>query len=175
MKGLSQADHCEAFINSSNYTTTTYFWFPEKVDAYVVRITGALTCLASATSAALVHFEGFYWVRYIAYGLALDFVLRLLGGARISVFGRIAMLIALPLEPLPRIGKPKQFATCCGVIFSGLGSAFYLVPIPYHDIVGSAFMGGLAVAAGMEGFLDFCVGCVIFRMCVKLGIFNGTS
>mmetsp|Transcript_42737 Transcript_42737/g.103372 ORF Transcript_42737/g.103372 Transcript_42737/m.103372 type:complete len:375 (+) Transcript_42737:126-1250(+) len=175
LKDLSQADRCEAFIANSNYAMTTYFWFPDKVDGNIVRLTGVLTFFASALCATLVHWEQFFWAKYVAYAIAIDFVLRLLGGAKFSVFGRFAMLLALPLEPIPRMGRPKQFATCCGIIFSGLGSLAFLIPFPYHDIVGSAFMGGLAVAAGMEGFLDFCVGCVMFRIGVKLGIFRGTS
>lgn len=171
--GLSQADRCEAFIQNGAYQMSTYFWFPEKVDANVVRLTGVLTFFASAVCAIMVHWEEFYWARYLAYAIALDFCLRLLGGARVSVFGRVAMLLALPMEPIPRMGKPKQFATCCGILFSGLGALFFLLPFPGHDIVGSAFMGGLAVATGMEGFLDFCVGCLFFRIGVNLGIFQG--
>ncbi|KAL3944922.1 MAG: hypothetical protein SGBAC_001013 [Bacillariaceae sp.] len=175
LKDLSQADRCEAFIANSNYEMSTYFWFPDKVDGNVVRLTGVLTFFVSALCAILVHWEQFFWARYMAYAIAVDFVLRLLGGAKFSVFGRFAMLLALPLDPIPRMGRPKQFATCCGIMFSALGSLGFLMQFPYHDIVGSAFMGGLAVATGMEGFLDFCVGCLVFRIGVKLGIFRGTS
>lgn len=175
LKGLSQADQCDAFIVSSNYYTRPYFWFPEKVDASVVRITGALTFFASALSAILVHFEDFFWARYVAYAVAIDFLLRLFGGARISFLGRIAMFMALPLDPVPRMGRPKQFATVLGLLLSALGSIAFLLSFPYNDHVGSAFMGSLAIASGTEGFLDFCVGCTIFRLGVKLGIFKGTS
>jgi hypothetical protein len=123
-------------------------------------------------SAILVHFESFFWARYVTYAIAIDFFLRLLGGGKFSVLGRVAMLLASPLNPKPRMGRPKQFATCCGIIFSWLGSLFYLVHFPGHDIVGSVFMGGLAGAAFMEGFLDFCVGCVFFRIGIKVGIFK---
>ena len=85
------------------------------------------------------------------------------------------MFAAYYLEPIPRMGRPKQFATCCGIAFSGLASLAFLLPFPGHDVVGSAFMTALAVATGMEGFLDFCVGCLVFRLGVKFGIFRGTS
>lgn len=172
LQGLSQADRCEAVISNSKYQMKPFFWFPEKVDGNVVRITGVLTCFASAIPAILIHLEHFFWARYAAYVIALDFLLRLLGGAKFSVFGRMAMLLARPLDPNPRMGRPKQFATVCGVMFSGLGSLFYIVKFPGHDIVGSVFMGGLAVATFMEGFLDFCVGCVFFHLGIKLGIFK---
>jgi glutaredoxin 3 len=172
LHGLSQADQCEAFIANSQYQMKPYFWFPEKVDGNVVRITGVLTCFASAMSAIVVHCDCLFWARYVTYAIAIDFFLRLLGGAKFSVFGRVAMLLASPLDPNPRMGRPKQFATCCGIIFSWLGSLFYLVHFPGHDIVGSVFMGGLAGATFMEGFLDFCVGCVFFRIGIKVGIFK---
>lgn len=175
LKGLSQADQCEAFISNSKYQMSTYFWFPDKVDANVVRFTGCLTFFASALSAVLVHFEEFFWARYVAYVVAIDFLLRLLGGARVSVFGRIAMFAAYPFDPVPRMGKPKQFATCLGFLFSALASVAFLAPFPYNDYVGSGFMAALALATGMEGFADFCVGCLIFKICVKLGLFKGTS
>ena len=73
-----------------------------------------------------------------------------------------------------RHGRPKQFATVCGIIFSGFGSlCFLLASLLNVDIIlyiGIGFMGGLAVATGMEGFLDFCVGCVIFKYGILLGI-----
>ncbi|CAJ1952184.1 unnamed protein product [Cylindrotheca closterium] len=175
LKGLSQADQCETFISNSQYSMSTYFWFPDKVDATVVRITGSLTFFASVLAAVLVHFEEFFWAHYVAYVVAIDFFLRFLGGARISLFGRIAMILAFPFEPMPRMGKPKQFATCLGLLFSVLGSFAFLAPFPYNDYVGSAFMAGLAIATGLEGFLDFCIGCFIFRIGVKLGFFKGTS
>jgi glutaredoxin len=171
-RGISQADQCEAFIANSEYHMKPYFWFPEKVDGNVVRIIGVLTFFAGAMSAILVHWESFFWARYVTYAMAIDFILRMLGGAKFSVFGRVAMLLATPLDPNPRMGRPKQFACCCGIIFSGIGSLCYLVTFPGHDIVGSVFMGGLAVAAFMEGFLGFCVGCVIFRIGIKVGIFK---
>jgi len=170
LEGLSHADRCEAFITKAKLDLKPYFWFPEKVNANVVRITGILTCLISAAAAVLVHYEQFFWGRYIAYGIFFDFVLRLLGGAGVSLVGRIGMLLVSQMPPKPRLGRPKQFATICGIIFSGLGSLFYVWQFPHHDIVGSVFMGGLAIATGMEGFLDFCVGCVFFRIGVELGL-----
>jgi hypothetical protein len=68
------------------------------------------------------------------------------------------------------VGRPKQFATIRGIAFSGLGSLFFLLQFPRHNVVGSVFMGGLAGASGMEGFLDFWVGSVIFRMRVELSV-----
>jgi len=54
-----------------------------------------------------------------------------------------------------------------GLMFSLLGSVFYLVGL---DIVGSVFIAGLAAASGMEGFADYCLGCVFFRIGIQCGI-----
>ncbi|CAJ1952182.1 unnamed protein product [Cylindrotheca closterium] len=170
---LSQDNQCETFFSGAQYKTEPYFWFPEKVDGNVVRITGVVTCFASVICAFLVQY--LFWARYIAYAIAIDFVLRLLGGAKFSLIGRISILSAFYLEPIPRMGRPKQFAACCGILFSGLGSLAFLLPFPHHDVVGSVLMSVLAVATGMEGFLDFCVCCLLFRMGVLFGIFQGTS
>ena len=60
---------------------------------------------------------------------------------------------------------------CCGLMFSTLAAVGYFVPFPYHEYVGAAFCAMLAGASGMEGFLDFCLGCVFFKIGIQLGIF----
>lgn len=168
LKDLTQADRCEEFLVKSKIGIEPLFLFPAIVDAHVIRLTGILTCLSSLLAAISVHWVP--WGSYIAYGIFFDFVSRLFAGSRFSVLGRIATLLTSPIKPKPRHGRPKQFATMCGVMFSGLGSFFYVMNFPNHDYVGTAFMGGLAIASGMEGFLDFCVGCVIFKYGIKLGL-----
>jgi glutaredoxin len=170
LQGLSQADRCQAFMEKSKLKATPYFWFPEKVNGNVVRITGILSCFVSALTAALVHSEPFFFFRYIAYALAIDYFLRLIGGARFSPLSWIGLLISMPFDPNPRLGRPKQFATFLGTTLAILASVFYAVDFPYSDIVGSVLLGCLAVATFMEGFLDYCVGCTIFRWGVNLGL-----
>ena len=62
----------------------------------------------------------------------MDFTLRFLGGANISVFGAAAQLIVAIREQFgskPRwiAGPPKQFASFCGVMFAFLAFLFYQV------------------------------------------------
>lgn len=168
LKDLTQADRCEEFLVKAKIGIEPLFWFPATVNAHVIRLTGILTCLSSLISAVSVHWVP--WGRYIAYAIFVDFVLRFFAGSRLSILGRTATLLTSPIKPKPRHGRPKQFATMCGIMFSGLGSLFYVLKFPHHDYVGTAFMGGLAMASGMEGFLDFCLGCVIFKYGIKLGI-----
>jgi glutaredoxin-related protein len=167
LHGLSQADECDEFLTKSNIGKKPMFWFPETVNAYTIRVAGIMTCLTSLAAAVLVYW--FPWGEYIAYGLAVDFFLRILGGTCLSPFGRIACVIGTCIGQKPRVGRPKQFASCCGLLFALLGSIFYILPFSICTVIGSVFMGMLAIATGMEGFLDFCVGCVIFRWGVQIG------
>lgn len=171
LEGLSQADRCEVYMATSHLFMKPYFWFPERVDGNVVRATGVLTFSAAAISIALELVDSLVG-RYISYALAADFFLRLIGGAKFSVFGRIALFIALPFDPMPRVGRPKQFATILGFTCSLLSSIFYLVEFPNHQIVGSTFIGILALATFMEGFFDFCIGCTIFKWGVQIGLLS---
>jgi glutaredoxin len=59
LQGLSQADRCQAFIEKSKLKAMPYFWFPEKVDGNVGRITDVVSCFVSALTATLVHSEPF--------------------------------------------------------------------------------------------------------------------
>lgn len=172
LAGLSQADRCEEFLTKSKSGKEPFFWFPTQVNAHVVRVTGAITCLCSLVAAIAGQWQA--WAHYLGYALFIDFVPRLLGGAKWSVLGTLAMLLTKDLEPKLRHGRPKQFATLCGVLFSGLGSLFFLLgsllSLPWACHTGTALFGGLAMASGMEGFLDFCVGCLIFKWGMRLGL-----
>jgi glutaredoxin 3 len=169
LRGLSQADRCQAFMEKSKLKLKPYFWFPEKVDGNVVRITGVVSCFVSALTAALVHSDPSFG-RYIAYAIAIDYLLRLIGGARFSPLSWIGLLISMPFDPNPRLGRPKQFATFLGTTLAILASVFYAVDFANSDIVGSVLLGCLSVATFMEGFLDYCVGCTIFRWGVNMGL-----
>lgn len=150
-------------------TTKPLFWFPVTVNAHAVRSTGVATCLMAAASTVL-SLVAPPWGQFLAYYLVLDFCLRIVGGARIAPVGVVASLLVSCWDPKPRSGRPKQFASCCGLLFSILGSIFYVAPFPYHNFVGSVFMAILALCCGMEGILDFCLGCVFFRIGLQLKI-----
>lgn len=164
---LTQADRCE--IIAAKSTTKPLLWFPVTVNAHAVQATGIATFLVSATSAVL-SLVAPPWGQFLAYYLVLDFVLRIVGGGSIAPIGIVASQCVSCWAPKPRSGRPKQFAACCGLLFSLLGSVFYLAPFPYHNYIGSVFIGILACCCGMEGFFDFCLGCVFFRIGLQLKI-----
>jgi tellurite resistance protein TehA-like permease len=143
------------------------FWFPNTVNNNVVRMTGVQVCLLSALSAAF-HWK--LWARYLAVGLLVDFWLRLVAGSGVSPLGMIANLLTSSLKPDFRPGPPKQFAAFCGLFFSTLGTVFYFLDFELHDVVGAIWMGMLAGAAGLEGFCDFCFGCLFYGVGIQFGL-----
>jgi glutaredoxin len=165
---FSQADKCEEFINKANLSKKPLFWFPETVNAYVIRIGGILTCFTSIAAAILVYWVA--WGVYVAYGLAGDFLLRILGGSCLSPLGRTSCLLAQCFGNKTRVGRPKQFASLCGFLLAFLASILYAIPLYGFSLAGSIVLGILALASGLEGFLDYCLGCTIFKYGVKLGI-----
>eukprot|EP00980_Cylindrotheca_fusiformis_P013641 scaffold3513_cov102-Cylindrotheca_fusiformis.AAC.2 len=169
-KGLSQADRCQAIMEKSKLNSQPYFWYPQTINGNVVRITGVVTCFISSFTAVLIHWEQLFFLRYVSIAIAFDFFLRMMGGARISPMSWIGLLISKAFDPNPRNGRPKQFATVLGTTLATLSSVFFNVNFAYSDIVGSTLMGMLAVATFMEGFLDYCVGCTVFRWGVNLGL-----
>ena len=162
---LSQAAKCEKLAAAVS-TRPPLFWFPQQVNGQVLRCTGVLTSLTAAACVVLSYL--FTWGDYIAYYLVLDFVLRIAAGSKLSPLGRVATALTFCMEPEPRAGRPKQLASMCGLVFSLLGALFYFA-LP-TKIVGSVFIAGLACASGMEGFFDYCLGCVFFRIGIQSGI-----
>lgn len=143
------------------------FLFPHTVNNYVIRLTGLQVFLLSTLSA--IFFEE-TWGRFLAVGLLVDFCIRLVAGGSVSPLGMIGTLLSSPFKPQFKPGPPKQFAAFCGVFFSLMSVIFYFVEFENHEYIGMAFMVGLACAAGLEGFANFCLGCLFFGWGIKFGL-----
>lgn len=143
------------------------FWFPPTVNKWAIRATGLITCGISGTISYTMLQQSDSTVDpsmgLIATVLCADFVLRLTSGSKVAPIAQLGCAVAQAanLTPIPRPGAPKQFASLCGTIFSGLGAAFYLSGKP---VVGGVFLAILAACSGMEGGLDFCLGCTFFSI-----------
>ncbi|CAB9507889.1 Glutaredoxin-C4 [Seminavis robusta] len=144
------------------------FWFPNVVNNYVVRVTGFFVCLFAVLSAAFPNedFPG-----YVAAGLLIDFVLRMVVGSSASPLGMVATFLTSPFHPQFKPGPPKQFAAACGTFFSLMGTIFYFVEFEYHQYIACGFMAGLAMASGLEWAFDFCLGCLFYSWGIMFGIF----
>lgn len=103
----------------------------------------------------------------IAYG----FLARVLAGPKISPLGLLVTRIiepALPIEPRPTPGPPKRFAQGIGATLSLAAVVSYLVlgvtPLAY------LLVAAILVAASLEAFVGFCLGCTIFGLLMRIGL-----
>ena len=118
--------------------------------------------------AAIILFAGQTWlVAVLAYG----FVARVLTGPTLSPLGRVVTDVITPRLPFaarPTAGPPKRFA-------QGIGATLSTAAVVAHFGFGSATVANvlvamILVAASLEAFVGFCLGCTIFRGLMRLGV-----
>ena len=109
-------------------------------------------------------------VRWIMVPLTYGFVARVVSGPTLSPLGQFATRVAGPrLRAWRRevAGPPKRFA-------QGIGAALTVVTCSTWLVAGWSvarwILVPLIVAASLEGFLGYCVGCAIFGRLVRLGL-----
>lgn len=142
---------------------TGIFGFPATVN----EVSARLVATGVVAQAALFLIWRQWW---LLVPLAYGFVARVLSGPTLSPLGQVVTRVITPrLGFAERIvpGPPKRFAQSIGAVFSvgalvawGLGS----------PTVAVILMLGLLVAASLEAFVGFCVGCAIFGVLMKTGI-----
>src|SRR6478609_825891 len=126
------------------------FAFPNPVNEYSARITAALVVLFSLVTLL----TGFGWGLAV---IAAGFWLRVLFGPRISPFGVLSVKVLTPWLGKKRLvpGPPKRFAQG---LAAGLAPAAWIL------------LALLIVAASLEAFAGFCLGCAIFGMLQRRGL-----
>lgn len=138
--------------------------FPNPVNEVSARlVAGGVVLMAVAT----ITFD----VRWLTVVLAYGFVARVLTGPRLSPLGQLVTRVVTPalgLEPRYLPGPPKRFA-------QGIGAAFTLtaVVLTYgYDQFGMAqlVLGALTVAASLEAFVGYCLGCKAFAGLMRVGV-----
>ncbi|MEO6398404.1 MAG: DUF4395 domain-containing protein [Tepidiformaceae bacterium] len=142
----------------------SFFTFPDPVNEVAARLVAggvvAMTALflASGFSPLLL---------VIAYG----FVARVLAGARISPLGLLVTRVVEPRVGIaPRLtpGPPKRFAQGIGASLSLVAAVSYfalgLEPLAY------VCTAAILVAASLESFLGYCLGCKIFALLMRFGV-----
>ncbi|KAG1678390.1 hypothetical protein FOA52_015157 [Chlamydomonas sp. UWO 241] len=152
----------------------TLFSFPEAVDERVVRLTSIWIFIISVLCAVFYDKKQ---AHFTMLGLAIDFVLRFIGGGNISPLGSLSACIIAVMElfgskPQFCPGPPKQFAALCGIIFAATSTTFYLCAVYEKRLqwVGLAFSVILAVASGLVCFFGFCFCCVFFSLMIQFGL-----
>lgn len=140
------------------------FTFPNPVDENSARLVAAgvvaqcLLFLATRQTWLLVP-------------LAFGFVARVLAGPRFSPLGLFVTRFATPrLGRTPRLvpGPPKRFAQGIGAVLSvGAAVAAFAFATPG---VALALVAAITVAASLEAFLGFCIGCRLFALLMSVGV-----
>jgi hypothetical protein len=138
--------------------------FPDPVDEVSARlVAGGVVAL----SVAAIALDQPWLTAVIAYG----FVARVLSGPTLSPLGRLVTRVVRPrlaVAPRPVPGPPKRFAQAIGAAFSLTAAVLALG----FGMTGAAWvvLGLLAVAASLEAFLGFCLGCQAFALLMRAGV-----
>jgi hypothetical protein len=140
------------------------FDFPDPVNEVSARLVAAGVVLVGVTTLAL---DQPWLLVVIAYG----FVARVLTGPTLSPLGQLVTRVITPrlaLAPRPVPGPPKRFAQGIGVLFSVTA----VVLAFGFDARGAAYLvlSLLLVAASLEAFAGFCLGCKAFALLMRVGV-----
>lgn len=140
--------------------------FPNPVNEKAARTVAAGVSLACVVGLI----TGWMWLLVV---LAAGFWLRVISGPTLSPLGQFATRVAAPRLGEPRMvpGPPKRFAQTIGAVTTTVGS---LLAIGFGiDAAGYAVFGILALFAGMESALAYCVGCRLFSLLIRFGLVPG--
>jgi hypothetical protein len=143
------------------------FSFPHPVNEKAARVVAGVVVAVAASALVLGLLVSTDWL-WLSLPLALGFVARALTGPTLSPLGRLAMAVAPRLgaaKPVP--GPPKRFAQVIGAVFTGLTTAAVALG---HPVLAEVLLGLMIVAAGLEAFLAYCLGCTIFGWLMRVGV-----
>jgi len=145
-------------------TRERFFSFPDPVNEVSARLvaTGVVVMAVTAIAADL---------RWLTIVLAYGFVARVASGPTLSPLGQFVTRVVtprLPIEPRPVAGPPKRFAQAVGAVFTITA----LILTYGFDNWGAAqiVLGVLVLAASLEAFVGFCLGCQAFGLLMRVGI-----
>ena len=141
------------------------FSFPDPVNEVSARLVAAGVV---AMSVAAIVLDARWLTVVIAYG----FVARVLTGPTLSPLGQlvtrlITPRLGLPVRPVP--GPPKRFAQGIGAAFSVTAAALAMVLGQWG--AAQLVLAALVAAASLEAFLGFCLGCKVFALLTRAGVF----
>lgn len=137
--------------------------FPHPVDEVSARLVATGVVLVSVAALVL----GAEW---LLVPLAYGFWARVLTGPRLSPLGLLVTRVLRPrLDIAPRYvaGPPKRFAQAIGAALTSTGAVLH-----FAGATGGAriLLGLLVVAASLEAFAGFCIGCKVFAGLMRLGV-----
>ncbi|MBI2767555.1 MAG: DUF4395 domain-containing protein [Chloroflexi bacterium] len=141
-----------------------FFSFPNPVNEIAARLVAG--GVVGLTAAILVSQQP--WLIVL---LAFGFVARVLTGPRVSPLALLVTRVVVPrlgIAERPVPGTPKRFAQGIGASLSvfAVVAAFGFGA----DLVAYALVGAILVAASLEAFVGFCMGCTIFAWLMRVGV-----
>lgn len=140
------------------------FTFPNLVNEVSARVVGGGVALMAA---ATVASRRPWLIAPMAYG----FVARTLAGPKFSPLGLVATRVLTPRLPGPQrliAGPPKRFAQAIGAVCSL--SALLLAFVFRRTTAAYTLIAVLGVFATLESACNYCVGCKVFGLLMKLGL-----
>ncbi len=140
----------------------SFFSFPNPVNELAARTVAAGVVVLALTAAVTL------WTPVVVV-LAAGFVGRLLAGPRLSPLGWVAQRVIAPrLGPARLVpGPPKRFAQGIGATLTVAATVALLFDAPAVTLV---LLGVLVVAASLEAFAGFCLGCWVFGRLQAVGL-----
>jgi hypothetical protein len=137
--------------------------FPNPVNEVSARLvaTGVV-----AMTVVTVAFDVKWLVAILFYG----FVARVLTGPKLSPLGQLVTKQVTPRLPFKEklvAGPPKRFAQGMGMVFSGTALVLALTD---HWFAAQVVLGLLLVAASLEAFAGYCLGCKTFALLMRVGL-----
>jgi len=138
------------------------FAFPNPVNEYAARITAGLVVVLAVVTLV----TGWGWG---LVALAAGFWLRVLFGPRISPLALLSVKVLAPRIGHAKLvaGPPKRFAQGIG---AALTSAAVVLFFAGFQPAAWILLALLIVAASLEAFAGFCLGCAIFGFLQRRGL-----
>ena len=138
--------------------------FPDPVDDVSARLVASGVIVLAISTIVLDQ-------RWLTIVLAYGFLARVLAGPRFSPLALLMTRLvrpALAIEPRPVPGPPKRFAQAIGAVFTV--TAVVLTYGLDQFLLAKGLLALLVVAAALEAFAGFCVGCQLFRLLMRVGL-----
>ena len=146
-----------------------FFSFPSPVNEAAAR-TVAIGVVAMSILALLTN-----WA-WMLIPLTYGFLARVMAGPKISPLGRFAVSVAVPrFHKYPSLaawerfvpGPPKRFAQAMGAMFT-VSATILWVTVSWQ--AARWVLLPLVVAASLEGFAGYCLGCTVFGWLIRTGL-----
>ena len=142
----------------------SFFTFPDPVNEVAARLVATGVVVLSAV---ILVAQAPWLVALLAFG----FVARVAAGPRLSPLALVVTRVLVPrlgLAERPVPGPPKRFAQGIGAVLSSAAAMLYFV----FGLTNAAYalVAMVLVAASLEAFFGFCLGCTIFAVLMRLGL-----